>query len=53
MVLEVVIGLGKLKREKIMAGKFLVGEEQTILEHQSDLNGNQGLQKQFNIGFPQ
>ena len=42
---EVAIGLVKQSMDKIMAGKFLVGEEQITQELKLALSGNQVFQK--------
>ena len=47
------IGLVRLKKVKIMFGKFKNGEGQITLVPQLDLNGSQASQKQFIIGYPQ
>ena len=50
MVLGVVIGLVKLKKEKTMVGKFLVGVEQITVELRLDQSGYLAIQKLSNIG---
>ena len=47
---EVVIGLVKLKKEKTMVGKFLVGVEQITVEPRLDQSGYLATQKQSNTG---
>ena len=44
------IGLVKLKKEKTMVGKFLVGVEQITVELRLDQSGYLATQKQSNIG---
>ena len=47
---EVEIGLVKLKKEKTMVGKFLVGAEQITAELRLDQSGYLVIQKLSNIG---
>ena len=50
---EVEIGLVKLKNEKTMVGKFLVGVELITVEQKLDQSGYLVIQKQSNIGYLQ
>ena len=50
MAQEEAIGLVKLKKEKTMVGKFLVGAEQTTVGPRLDQSGYLAIQKQSNTG---
>ena len=50
---EVEIGLVKLKKEKTMVGKFLVGVEQITVELRLDQSGYLAIQKLSNTGYLQ